>query len=48
MRDSDKYDRCLSWNCCEENLQTCIDRSEYVKRIRNKLKKKKYKKMINS
>ncbi len=38
-------DKCFSWNCCDENLQGCIDRSEYVRSIRNKLKKKKYKKI---
>ena len=39
-------ERCSSWNCCDENLQLCIDRSEYVKRIRNKIKNKKFKKSI--
>lgn len=38
-------DECFSWNCCDEKLQACIDTSEYIKSIRNKLKKKKYKKI---
>jgi len=48
MRVFSDNDRCFSWNCCDENLQACIDRSEYVKSIRNKLKKKKYKKVIKN
>ncbi len=39
MRDFN-YTECRSWNCCDENLQVCIDRSEYVRKIRNKLKNK--------
>ena len=34
---------CRSWNCCDENLQACIDRSDYVRIIRKRLKDK-YKK----
>jgi len=45
MRDSN-YTECHSWNYCDENLQVCIDRSEYVRKIRKKLKNKKYKKHI--
>lgn len=45
MRTHCTNDTCFSWNCCDENLQACIDRSKYVKSIRNKLKKKKYKKI---
>ena len=44
MGDYYNNDECFSWNCCDENLQACIDRSEYVKSIRKKLKKKKFKK----
>lgn len=37
-------DNCISWNCCDDNLKECIERSKYVKQIRNLLKKKKFKK----
>jgi hypothetical protein len=36
-------ENCDSWNCCDENLHTCIERSEYIRNVRNKLKKKKLK-----
>ena len=34
------YTEFRSWNCCDENLQVCIDRSEHVRKIRKKLKNK--------
>ncbi|MFX1591522.1 MAG: hypothetical protein ACFFCL_02405 [Promethearchaeota archaeon] len=46
MKYSNKYEGCFSWNCCDENLHACIDRSEYVKNIRKKLRKKRYKKIL--
>ena len=45
MRDSN-YTEFSSWNCCDENLQACIGRSEHVRKIRKKLKNKKYQKSI--
>ncbi|MFX1417972.1 MAG: hypothetical protein ACFE9N_03510 [Promethearchaeota archaeon] len=36
---------CHSWNCCDENLQACIERSKYIKNIRAQLKKKKLKRI---
>ncbi|MFX1364085.1 MAG: hypothetical protein ACFFCE_15040 [Promethearchaeota archaeon] len=35
---------CSSWNCCDENLYECIDRSQFVKKIRKQLKEKNFKK----
>lgn len=32
---------CLSWNCCDEILKCCIERSEFVNYTRTRLKKKK-------
>ncbi|NVM36954.1 MAG: hypothetical protein HWN81_15265 [Candidatus Lokiarchaeota archaeon] len=43
MRDSN-YTECHSWNCCDENLQACIDKSKYVRKIRKQLKNKKFEK----
>ncbi|MHA2126617.1 MAG: hypothetical protein ACXABO_14095 [Promethearchaeota archaeon] len=34
---------CSSWNCCDDLLRSCIDRSKDVKKIRAHLKEKKYK-----
>ena len=43
MKKSKSYHECLSWNCCDELLFECIDKSRYVKKMRNHLKKKKLK-----
>ena len=32
---------CSSWNYCDKQLKSCIERSEYVSQIRRELKKKK-------
>ncbi|MFW9942854.1 MAG: hypothetical protein ACFFBC_13010 [Promethearchaeota archaeon] len=32
---------CLSWNCCDDYLKSCIERSKYVNQIRTCLKKRK-------
>lgn len=42
MRNLYNDEECLSWNCCDENLQLCIERSKFVKEIRSKLKKRKF------
>ena len=39
---SDDY---FCWNACEDKLRECIDRNKFVKDIRNKLAKKKFKKI---
>ncbi len=39
---------CLSWNCCDEYLHECIERSKFVKNIRTQLKNKKLEKCLNS
>ncbi len=38
--DNEKY---FCWNGCEDVLHECIERSKFVKDIRNKLAKKKCK-----
>ncbi len=43
MKNKNSYEQCSSWNCCDELLFECIDRSQHVKHIRNQLKKKKLK-----
>jgi len=45
MRYNNNSERCLSWNCCDEILEECIERSTYVKKIRSQLKQKKFKKL---
>ncbi|MFW9821619.1 MAG: hypothetical protein ACFFE4_01705 [Candidatus Thorarchaeota archaeon] len=32
---------CLSWNCCDERLKMCIERSEDVNNTRRGLKERK-------
>ncbi|MHA2283566.1 MAG: hypothetical protein ACXAC5_22210 [Promethearchaeota archaeon] len=32
---------CSSWNCCDEQLETCIERSKHINKIRLRLKEKK-------
>ena len=32
---------CSSWNCCDKQLKTCIERSQYVNKTRRRLKEKK-------
>ncbi|MFW9876536.1 MAG: hypothetical protein ACFFG0_25865 [Candidatus Thorarchaeota archaeon] len=42
MREDDESAHgCLSWNCCDEHLRSCIERSKYVNKIRTFLKKRK-------
>ncbi|MFW9880569.1 MAG: hypothetical protein ACFFG0_46465 [Candidatus Thorarchaeota archaeon] len=38
--ENEPMDDCLSWNCCDENLKSCIERSKYVNQIRSRLKKR--------
>ncbi len=33
---------CSSWNCCDKQLKSCIERSDYVTQIRRRLKKRKF------
>lgn len=41
MKNSHTSTNCLSWNCCDEKLKACIERSDYVNEVRNRLKEKK-------
>lgn len=43
--DIEKY---VCWNGCDDKLHDCIERSKFVKDIRKKLIKKKYKKKFSS
>ena len=46
MKYNSNSKECLSWNCCDEILIECIDRSQYVQNIRKQLKKKKFSKNL--
>lgn len=41
-------ERCFCWNGCDEILHECIERSKYIKDVRKKLAKKKYKDKFKS
>lgn len=41
MKKYKTTNECTSWNCCDKQLKSCIERSEYVSQIRRELKKKK-------
>ena len=32
---------CSSWNCCDKQLKSCIERSQFVTKTRQQLKEKK-------
>ncbi|MHA2181150.1 MAG: hypothetical protein ACXAAH_06985 [Promethearchaeota archaeon] len=38
---------CSSWNCCDEQLKSCIERSQYVSKTRQHLKQRKLKNKLN-
>ena len=40
-KDDESTHDCLSWNCCDDHLKSCIKRSKYVSQIRTCLKKRK-------
>lgn len=40
-KDDESTHDCLSWNCCDDHLKSCIERSKYVSQIRTCLKKRK-------
>ncbi|MFX0083959.1 MAG: hypothetical protein ACFE94_19610 [Candidatus Hodarchaeota archaeon] len=40
-KDYESVHDCLSWNCCDDHLKSCIERSKYVNQIRTCLKKRK-------
>jgi len=42
-KHSQKFEKCFSWNACDDVLRECINRSEFVKQVRHKLMKKKNK-----
>ncbi|MHA2269366.1 MAG: hypothetical protein ACXAB8_16320 [Promethearchaeota archaeon] len=39
--NNDSTTDCSSWNCCDEQLKSCIERSKYVSKTRRCLKEKK-------
>jgi len=43
MKDYKTTNDCSSWNCCDKQLKTCIERSQYVTKTRQRLKEKKLK-----
>lgn len=40
IKDNESAYDCLSWNCCDDHLKSCIERSNYVSQIRTCLKKR--------
>lgn len=46
MNHNNNSKECLSWNCCDDILIKCIERSQHIQNIRKQLQKKKFRKNL--
>lgn len=39
-KDCNTISNCMSWNCCDEQLKSCIEKSKFVNQTRAYLRKR--------